>query len=266
LRGEITENFDQKLYSYFGYDCFLHLSRVTAGLDSAIVVETEIQGQVKMAYEQAMQYTKLPYEIHYLFQNCLSVGKKVRSELPIKPGLPDLEHSIFQAGQYHFEIPQCSQVLFVGASDINRKVIAFLKAKKFQHITLCNRTYAKNIAEEESIHYLDWYEMCRWHEFDWIIFGTKSPFYLISRNHVPNNINHKLIMDLCVPRNVDPQISKDKRITLLNIDHLMDTLKGRRNKLLKAIHTAERIVTETAKQKVATFHLKQHRRLSLQIG
>lgn len=268
LRQEISENFDQKLYSYFGYDCFLHLSRVTAGLDSAIVVETEIQGQVKMAYDQAMQYAKLPYEMHYLFQNCLYVGKKVRSELPIKPGLPDLEHSIFQAGLHHFEKPQHSHVLFVGASDINLKVISFLKAKKFANITLCNRTpcHAINIAEKENIDYLEWHEISRWHEFDWVIFGTKSPSYLISQNHLPTNFSRKLIMDLCVPRNVDPLISEDNRITLLNIDHLMETLKGRRNKLHKAIHTAERMVAETAKQKVATFHLKQHRRPSFQAG
>ncbi len=268
LRQEISEDFDQKLYSYFGYDCFLHLSRVTAGLDSAIVVETEIQGQVKTAYEHAMQFTKLPYEMHYLFQNSLFVGKKARSVLPVTPGLPDLEHSIFQAGLQHFDKPQQIRILCVGASDINKKVISFLKAKKFEDITLCNRTHchAQSLAEQENLSYLDWNDMGRWHEFDWIIFGTKSPSYLISPGYLPHNLSPKLIMDLCVPRNVDPLISKDNRITLLNIDQLMQTLKGRRNTLLKALHQAEKMVADTAKQKIATFNLKQRHRRGIQTG
>ncbi len=263
LRHEIQDNFDQKLYSYFGYDCFLHLCRVTAGLDSAVIVETEIQGQVKVAYENAVQYGKLPFELHYLFQNALRVGKKVRSELIIKPGLPGLEHSIFQTGLYHFEFPHRSNVLCVGASDINKKVISFLRAKRFENITLCNRTssHAEDIVKREKIQFLDWIHMSCWHEFDWIIFGTKSPGCLITQKHLPENISRKLIIDLCVPRNVDPIIGNDPRITLLNIDQLNRKLKGRRKKLSESLDKAELMVTEAAKQKVLSFHFKQNRRL-----
>ncbi len=65
LRGDVSEDFDQKLYSFFGSDCFLHLCRVTAGLDSAIVAETEIQGQVKTAYEKAAQ--KFLFQVIFIF-------------------------------------------------------------------------------------------------------------------------------------------------------------------------------------------------------
>lgn len=261
LRKEIPDNFDQKLYSYFGYDCFWHLCRVTAGLDSAILAETEIQGQVKAAYESVLQYIhiRLPYELHYLFQNSLTVGKKIRTSLAVKPGLPDLEHAIFQLGSDFFEIPHQTQILFVGASEINKKVMSFLKGKRFENLTLCNRTngFAKELAEAENIKFVDWNSVYAWHEFDWIIFGTKAPNYVISRRDAPNEISRKLVIDLCVPRNVDPQIGQNKNIVLYNIDQLNRSLKVRRKTLNECVKKAEKMAIESSKQKVASFHLKQ---------
>ncbi len=268
LRMEIQDNFDQKMYSYFSYDCFLHLCRVTVGLDSAIIAETEIQGQVKTAYENAIQYTQLPYELHYLFQNCLTIGKKIRSTLPIKPGLPDLEHSIFQAGTQFFQFPYQIPILCIGASEINKKVIAFLRKKRFENITLCNRTasYAQEIAEKEKIHYGDWDLVHSWHKYDWIIFGTKSPSYLINRSQLPEHIGRKLIIDLSVPRNVDPRLGQNVNIDLLNIDHLNQTLKIRRKKLHQLVTLAEEMAIQAAKQKVLGFHLRHQRSLVYQAG
>jgi len=67
FRAEFESDCGFKLYSYFGQDCFSHLCRVTAGLDSAVLVETEIQGQVKRAYLKA-QETPLAKELHFIFQ------------------------------------------------------------------------------------------------------------------------------------------------------------------------------------------------------
>lgn len=103
LRDDIEDEFDQKVYSYFGYDCFLHSSRVTAGLDSAIIAETEIQGQVKEAYESASEHISLPSELHYLFQKALRIGKKVRVEVPMGRGMPDMEHAIYNVGMHLFK-------------------------------------------------------------------------------------------------------------------------------------------------------------------
>ena len=93
LRVEVEEEFDHKLYSYFGVDCFSHLTRVTLGLDSAIIGETEIQGQVKLAYENTSDYHPLPEALHFLFQKSLGISKKLRSELQLGRGMPNLEHA-----------------------------------------------------------------------------------------------------------------------------------------------------------------------------
>jgi glutamyl-tRNA reductase len=263
LRHEINEDFDQRLYSYFGHDCFQHLCRVTAGLDSAIVAETEIQGQVKMAYETAAEYADLPSELHYLFQKALKIGKKVRSDLPWRAGLPDLEHSIFNAGFTCFSNLKQSKVLCVGASDINKKIISFLKNKRLSNITLCNRSlgHAQEIAKDYGIALLDWNHINEWHHYDWIIFGTKSPDYIITKKHIPSHISMKLIVDLSVPRNVDPQINQDSRITLLNIDQLNHTLKDRFQEMNQSICQAEKMVAEDTKYQVKLFKQKQNNRI-----
>lgn len=266
LRNDVCEEFDQKLYSYFGQDCFLHLCRVTAGLDSALVGETEIQGQVKSAYEYAIKYHQLPFELHYLFQKSLGIAKKVRSALPTKPGLPDIEHAIFQTGNYLFENPQQAKILFIGASDINQKILGFLKNKNLPEIYLCNRSREKGtiIANKHDVPLVNWEELDRWHTYDWIILGTRAPDHLLSLKHIPQSLNSKkLIIDLSVPRNADPLLSRHPNVTLLNIDQINRRLKIRRKKMNTSLSHAEELVTQAIGQQINLFHEKERCRLSL---
>ncbi len=268
LRQDVPdEEFDQKLYSYFGYDCFLHLCRVTAGLDSAIVAETEIQGQVKNSYENAMAFFNLPYELHFLFQKALKIGKQIRSAFPLKPGLPDLEDAVLKAGYHFFNEPKEANILCVGASEINLKVISFLKNKQCRRITLCNRTidHADPLAKKYSLHLLPWDDINKWHDFDWIIFGTKSPEYLLKqKDHKQHNLSRKLIIDLCVPRNVDPKLTgENPHITLLNIDQINWSLNERRQQMNVVLSQAERFAIEAAKKHVNLFRQKEQNLMKL---
>lgn len=266
LRNDVCEDFDQKLYSYFGQDCLLHLCRVTAGLDSAIVAETEIQGQVKNAYEMAMQYHRLPFEQHYLFQKALGIAKKVRNVLPAKPGIPDIEHAIFQTGQHLFNDPSQAKVLFIGASDINEKILAHLKDKQVQQISLCNRTADKGeyTACKYQVPFLPWQQLHQWHSFDWIILGTKSPNYLLKADQLQNaSIGHKLIIDLSVPRNADPELGRHPQVTLLNIDQINRRLNIRRQRLQHSLECAEEMIAQAIQLQIQLFHEKERHRLRL---
>ena len=98
---------------------------MTSGFDSAILAETEIQGQVKSCYQQAHQTRELPFELHYLFQKALKTGKEIRTKLKFTKPIVDLEQAILHFGQ-GMEQPQ---ILFVGASRTNLK-IAFLLTKE----------------------------------------------------------------------------------------------------------------------------------------
>jgi glutamyl-tRNA reductase len=260
LRNEVEQDFAQKLYSYFGHDCFFHLARVTTGLDSAIIGETEIQGQVKVAYESSGTYQKLPFELHYIFQKALKIGKKIRSELPIKSSMPDIEHAIYNTGMHMFKKQENTKILFVGASSINKKIIHFFKTRKLHDITICNRSLdsANSLAHLNQIQILDWDQLSLWPDFDWIILSTKSPIFLISPHDLPKQmLSKKLIMDLSVPRNVEPNMGRHTSITLLNIDQINRTLKIRKQRMNHFLYSAEKIVTYDTRQHIQIFHNRQ---------
>lgn len=266
LRQEVYEEFEQKLYSYFGIDCFSHLSRVTAGLDSAIVAETEIQGQVKSAYEVAMHYSSLPADLHYMFQKSLKIGKDVRSRLQLGRGMPNLEHAILQIGSHFFSQFQHVRILFVGASEINQKILHFFVSKAFENITLCNRSQeaASNLAEKLQIPVLEWENFSQWHEYDCIIFGTKAPEYLLRRELLPEKLNSKkLVIDLCVPRNVEPNVGRNSQITLLNIDQINRTLQIRKTHMTHTLKSAETLIASAAQKQTSLFLEKESKRQRL---
>jgi len=241
LRNEVEGEFDQKLYSYFGYDCFLHLARVTAGLDSALVAETEIQGQVKDAYEIATAYMQLPSELHFLFQKALKIGKQIRASLPHKPGQPQLEHAILSAGQEIFKDSLNPKILFVGASGINLKVLNYLKGRRYNDITLCNRTTVKaeHLAEAYKVKVLPWQQLGEWSNFDWIICGTKAPRPVIRTAATP--CSAKLVIDLSVPRNVEPNL---EGCNVIDIDRLNQSLAHKRQFLADTLSRAEALAVE----------------------
>ncbi|HEV8053123.1 MAG TPA: glutamyl-tRNA reductase [Parachlamydiaceae bacterium] len=266
LRHGVNEEFDQKLYSYFGQDCLLHLCRVTAGLDSAIVAETEIQGQVKCAYESAQECHTLPFELHYLFQKSLNIAKKVRSVLPFKPGLPDLSLAIYQTGTYFFKEKPEPKILLIGASHINEKVLLFLKNKKFSQIDLCNRSQqaGRMMADKHEIGFIEWNNLDTWHQYDWVILGTKSSEFLIQNEGLASlALSHKLVIDLSVPRNADPAIARHPKITLLNIDQINRRLKIRRKSLSNSLQVAEQLVIETINAQMKLFSEKEKNRLRI---
>lgn len=260
LRNEteaLDKDFDQKLYSYFGFDCFLHLARVTAGLDSAILGETEIQGQVKQAYETMATSRSLPSELHFLFQKSLKIGKQIRTELCLERGTPHIEQAIVQTGHQFFEDPRKAKILLVGASDINKKVLHYLQGKQFTDITVVNRTQEKaiEVAQEHDIGMLDWNFLAdHWNQYDWILFGTKSPNFLELRGEAKG---HKLLIDLGVPRNIDPLMGEKEGILLQNIDEINQRVDVRKERISCLLGEAEKMASEATLKQIRLFHKRQ---------
>jgi glutamyl-tRNA reductase len=260
LREEVADPFEHKLYTYFGFDCFFHLAAVTAGLDSIIVGESEIQRQVKLAYEATTFYYRLPSCMHYLFQKSLKIGKQIRSQGPLIRKHQTLSEVIVQVGQWFFEDIRSSNILLIGNSEINRKTLAYLKQKKCQHLTLVTRgiQHAQQLAQEYQVLVYDWSMLPNWKEYDLIICGTTHSHYLLSYEEANcDKMKTKLIVDLSVPRTVDPQLARHPHLTLFNVEELGKVIDQQKNCDIDAMTHAEQMVWTQVQRQLEIYRQKE---------
>ncbi len=258
LKKQIQVPFEHRLYSFFCRQCFTHLARVTAGLDSYILAEAEIQRQVKRAYEQAAQCSPLPSSIHFLFQKCLKIGKEVRSHFPLMRGVPTLESSIFQVGLSLVKDLKQRKVLFVGNSQTNRRVMSFFLSKNILDVTVCTRS------PTEGERMVDRSVLTKWWEFDLVVCATNERNYLLRSEDLCENMpDNRLIFDLSVPRSVDPLLEKHPAIALLNIDQLSELLEKKRRMHFKEVQESETLVRALVDRQLAIFQNKKQMLLAV---
>lgn len=247
LRLQIDEPFEHRLYSYFGIDCFAHLCRVAAGLDSAILAETEIQRQVKVAYAKGRN---LPSSLHYVFQKALKVSKEVRNQLDLQRGAPTLYGTLWQLAKW-----KNARILLVGYSEINRGLISFLMHKGVENISLCTRNPLQ--VQINGVRVVGRSALNRWQEFDVIVCASHADDYLISgqsdRNHV--------IFDLSVPRNVDPKVGA----LVYNIEQVNQLIEQKRSD--QTVDLCDGYIWENVLKHIRLYRIKTQRVLeSVEMG
>ncbi len=238
------------LYAYFGIHSFSHLSRVTAGLDSAIVAETEIQRQVKLAYAKSSLYLALPSCMHYVFQKSLRIAKLARAEFPQDIGA-SLYGTLYDLAIEHFQNLQKLKILFIGYSEMSRGFATFLRYRGHQNFYLATRQ--QNI-EMEGATLLSREILPSWMRFDWIIASAKADSYLIEGQG-----NGQLIFDLAIPRNVDPNI---KGTRLFNIEEIDRIVEQKRSMQSARLQKAEEIVETSVHRYAKLYRAKQLRQLA----
>jgi glutamyl-tRNA reductase len=249
LRSLIQESFEHRLYSYFGIDCFSHLCRVVSGLDSAILAETEIQRQVKVAYQQTAQCLSLPSSLHYIFQKALKVGKAVRNQFPLQKGSPSLFSVIWHLTQEFFKDKLPRSVLFVGYSELTRLLIPSFLRKGIEKMTLCTKRPSSvqlspcAIVGREALY--------SWSKFDLIICASKADGYLIQGSGTPG----RLVFDLSVPRNVDPSIGQTSQ--LYNMEQINACIERNLKQHMIYVGQGEELIKTNVRHLVRIYRHKQ---------
>lgn len=248
----------QCLYDHRGADAVRHLFRVAAGLDSLVVGESEILGQVKKAYEVAGATASTGKLTNVLFQRALFVGKKVRTNTGISEGptsVPALAASL--AGRIFGNLKD-SRILIVGAGEMAEGTLHALLSQKAGAVTVVNRTLEKAqvLAAAFKAQARPMEALAAELDFaDVVLCSTGSPEPVVTRSMVEAALHRRknrplFFIDIAVPRDVDPSVEVLDHVYLYNVDDLeslvAETLVKRSGEIEKAQGLADDLAARFA--------------------
>jgi len=221
-----------------------HLFKVTSGLESQILGENEILSQVKNAYYKSLNLGLTNKFFNLLFNRALKVGKDVRSKTKISCGNLSFASIVFNKIKRLFGNINNKNILLVGAGVISETILNYFSKNEIKLKIVSGKHYEKavnlaNIFNTEVI-YFDKLKSAITTS-DIIIVATSAPHFLINKNCIIKDGKTRIIFDLSVPRNVDPNI-KDNKTILYNIDNLKEISDSNLQIRKNAVTEAEKII------------------------
>lgn len=233
------------LYHHITPAAVNHLFRVASGLDSMVLGETEIFGQVKKAYSFASQCGVTTRPLHRLFQHAFRVAKHVRTETNITRGASSIGSVAVELAEKIFgELEQC-RVMILGAGEISERTARSLQSRGARSIIVSNRHYEKAVTLAAEIggmalHFDHWEKTVI--DTDIIISATGAPHAILTVEKLKPLLKQRhgrplFIIDLAVPRDAESAINELEDVFLYNIDNLQqiasETLTIRRQEIAR---------------------------------
>ena len=240
------------LYVYEEQAAIKHLMRVSCGLDSLVLGEPQILGQVKQAYSSARDLKSVDGTMEKLFQKTFSVAKRVRTETEIGGSAVSVAYAACTLAKHIFESLANSTVLLVGAGETIELVAKHLSDNGCDNIIVANRTRerALGLAEKFNADVISLEEIPdNLHRADIVISSTASPLPIIGKGMVESALKRRkrqpiLIVDIAVPRDVEQQVGDLNDIYLYTVDDLQSIVKQNMEQRKVEAIQAEAIVSE----------------------
>ncbi|MBQ8712743.1 MAG: glutamyl-tRNA reductase [Prevotella sp.] len=254
-RGAVLLQTCNRVELYYGEgdvpdDVARHLFRVTAGLESALIGERAVQGQVKDSYQQAQLQYRLTAEMHKLFSCALEVGKRVRTETEISQGA--VSHSLAAIEilqQEQVDLSQ-SRITIIGVNKLTSDILKFLKNKGARMVFLANRSQMKahQLADPLGISVFELHDKQRFlADTDILISATSAPHAVIDATDIP--FGKKLLaIDLAFPRDIDPSVGRLPNVRLYNLSdverRVRENISVRKSEVVRAEAIIEEEIAE----------------------
>ncbi|RJQ18636.1 MAG: glutamyl-tRNA reductase [Nitrospiraceae bacterium] len=243
---------DKSLYIHRESEAIRHMYRVASSLDSMVVGEPQILGQLKDAYEAALKHRGTGIILNKLMRKSVSVAKRIRTETKIAESAVSISFAAVELARKIFEDLSTKSFMLIGAGEMAELAARHLINNGVRNVLVTNRTQAR--AEELA------------HEFhgrvvpfesfvnellhtDIVICSTGAPHYILMKDQVHKTMKERkqkpvFIIDISVPRNIDPQINDLDNVYLYDVDSLQGIVETNVKERAKEAQKAEKIVDE----------------------
>jgi glutamyl-tRNA reductase len=256
------------LYVKEGAEAVEHLFSVASGLDSMVIGETEITGQVKQAY-QAAQEAKLTGRItNRLFQTALQVGKEIRTETGVGRGATSVGSVAVELAERIFDKNLAARtVMIIGAGKMGEACVKHLGKKGARSVLVSNRCYerAGGLAQEfggRAVRFEDCLQGMV--EADIVVSSTGCPHTILNRDDVAGVMASRrnrplFIIDIAVPRDIDAEVQQLDGVYLYNVDHLEAIVRENVKAREQELSSCNSILTERSAQFLAKIAPRRER-------
>jgi glutamyl-tRNA reductase len=246
------EQLTRHLYFYSSTDAVSHIFRVSSSLDSMVVGETQISGQIKEAFDYAMINKATGVILNKLFKKAISVAKRIRSQTKISENSVSVSYAAVGLAKKIFGELSGKTVLLVGAGEMAELAARNLVNSGVKNVLVTNRNYqrAAELAREFSGISVKFDEIgTELAEADIVICSTGAPYYVINSDMVENAVGLRknrpiFLVDISVPRNIDPKINTLGNVFLYDIDDLQAVVEANLKERQKEAEKAELIISE----------------------
>ena len=239
-------------YRYEDLQCARHLFRVASGLDSMVVGETEVLGQVKKAYEAARASASAGPYLHRLFQRAFRAAKQVRTRTDITRGAVSVGSVAVDLAAKIFGDLTTRKVLLLGAGEAGERAARALVSRGVTDLRVSNRSLdrAHELAAAvggSAIPFEVWPEQCR--KIDILITSTSAESPLLTPENFEATLHDRIdrplfIVDIAVPRNVDPSVNDLEGVYLYDMDSLQAVAEQAIATRRQQVAAAEEIIAE----------------------
>jgi len=261
-----AEELDPHLYEFRGKEAVRHLFRVASSLDSMVVGEAQILGQVKEAYATARAIGAVRGQLDQLFSRAFAVAKRVRSETAVGSSSVSIASVAVELAKKIFGSLEGKTVFVVGAGKMSELAARHLMAHGCTSIFVANRTYERAIGlaqkfNGQAIKFDDLYNTCD--RADIVITSTGAPHAIFRREHGEQFLSRRknrpmFFIDIAVPRDVSPEMGKLDGIFTYDIDDLQQAVSSHVADRRKEAERAEAIVTSEVENFEARFEARLH--------
>ncbi|NJM05402.1 glutamyl-tRNA reductase [Candidatus Gracilibacteria bacterium] len=258
FHGLERHDFASSLYFVRGEAVVQHLCATAAGLRSLVLGEAQIQGQVRLAYEQAKEIGSAGTTLSHLFRQALSAGKRVRHETPLGCGAASVSQAGVELARQRFGELKGHSVLLIGGGEVSELAAQNLLANGADRLTIVNRTLARGreLAERYHAEAIGFEQLpdalgCA----DIVISSTAAPVPIIYREHIADALAahnargawpSMLLIDLAVPRDIAPECGQLPGVHLCTVDDLQEVVSHTIAQRHSVVDVADAIVTEEA--------------------